>query len=169
MCLRLYSSARKTVKEGSGFVVAQRTFCTTSSVLSLIFSVVLPLFDVNKKHLIIHSHQGFTGIMSRIYIWRRQHLVPGEMKSVERAQKFHTDDNRRVPPYPDLGSVSDLVVPRGKLASINQKHYPGMSLRASCGLISAADKELTASSNCFVKQRHGRILKEQLCKKRCLD
>ena len=63
MCLRLYSSATKTVKEGSGFVVAQRNFCTTSSVLSLFFSVVLPLFDVNKKHLIIHSHQGFTGIM----------------------------------------------------------------------------------------------------------
>ena len=150
-------------------LVAQRTFRTTSSVLSLIFSVVLPLLDVNEEHLIIHSHQGFTGIMSRTYISRRHQLVPSEMTSVERAQKFHTDENRRVPPYPDLGSASDLIVSRGKLASINQKHYPGMSLRASCGLISSADKELTTGSNCSVKQRHGRILKEQLCKKSCLD
>ena len=131
--------------------------------------MVLPLFDANEKHLIIHSHQGFTRIMPRTYISRRHLLVPREMTSVERAQKFHTDENRRVPPYPNLGSVSDLVVPRGKLASINQKHYPGMSLRASCGLISSADEELTTGSNCSVKQRHGRILKEQLCKKSCLD
>lgn len=53
----------KQLKKESGFVVAQRTFCTTSSVLSLIFSVVLPLCHVNEKHVIVHSHQGFTVIM----------------------------------------------------------------------------------------------------------
>ena len=53
----------KQLKKESGFVVAQRTFCTTSSILSLIFSEVLPLCDVNEKHL-INSHHGFTGIMS---------------------------------------------------------------------------------------------------------
>ena len=91
------------------------------------------------------------------------------MTSAEQAQKFHTDEQRRVPPYPDLGSASDLVVPRGKRASINQTRYPGMSLRASCGLILLADKELTTDPDCPVKQKHGRILKEQLCKKSRLD
>ena len=45
------------------------------------------------------------------------------MMSEERAQKFHTDD---VSLYTS-GKCFWLVVPRGKFASINQKHYPDLS------------------------------------------
>ena len=37
-------------------------------------------------------------------------------------------------------------------------------LRAGCGLISPAEKELTTGSNCSEKKRHGIILKVQLSK-----
>ena len=37
-----------------------------------------------------------------------------------------------------------------------------MFLRASCQLISLAKKDLTTRSTCFVKQKHGVVLKVQL-------
>jgi len=42
---------------------------------------------------------------------------------------------------------------------------PGMSLRGSCRLISASEKDPTTSSNCTGKQRHGVILTVQLSEK----
>ena len=43
-----------------------------------------------------------------------------------------------------------------------------MSMRTSCQLILPAEKELTISSNCLEKQRHGITLKVQLSKKASL-
>lgn len=64
MCLRLYSSARKTVIEGKWIYCSSKDFLHYLGYTFLdSFSLVLPLCDVNEKHLIIHSHQGFTAIM----------------------------------------------------------------------------------------------------------
>ena len=49
------------------------------------------------------------------------------MTSEKRAQKFHTDDVS----LPKSGWCFWLVVPRGKFASTNQKHYPDLGSDAS--------------------------------------
>ena len=46
--------------------------------------------------------------------------------------------------------------------------WTGMLLRAGCWLISPAEKDLTTSSNCSGRQRHGVILKEHLSEKDAL-
>ena len=51
----------------------------------------------------------------------------------------------------------------------NDYQWTGMSLRACCRLILLAKKDLSTSSNCSRRQRHGVILKEQLSKKSCLN
>ena len=50
----------------------------------------------------------------------------------------------------------------------NDYQWTGMLLRTGCRLISPAEKDLTISSNCSGKQRHGVILKEQWSKKATL-
>ena len=54
-------------------------------------------------------------------------LVPCAMIPEKRAQKFHTDDAS----LPRTGKCFWLVMPRGKFAPTNQKHYPDLGSDAS--------------------------------------